>query len=132
MIVYDDRSYQNNSIVNLDAEGGILECFTDKSGCCNVIPNRIGEWIYPNGSLVQIGGKNGDFYRTRGVGAVNLIWTRNALITNGVSCCEIPPSQVVCIGVYPQGEGINNNDSQKFQCIILIIYRMCCHSEYYC
>ena len=112
VIVYDDRPYQNNSIVNLDAEGGILECFTNKSGCCNVQPNQTGEWIYPNGSQVQIGGNNGDFYRTRGVGVVNLIWTKNASIPNGVFCCEIPPSQVACIGVYPQSEGINNSDSQ--------------------
>ena len=109
MIVYNGRSYQNNSIVNLDAEGGALECFTDKIGCCSVMPDREGEWKYPNGSLVQIGGRNGEFYRTRGSnpGVVNLIWTENAMIPEGVFCCEIPPSQFACIGVYPKGEGIN-------------------------
>ena len=105
MIAYDGQSYQNNSIVNLDTQGGILQCFTDKSGCCNVIGNREGEWSYPNGSLIRLRNRNMDFYRTRGIGVVNLIWTRNALIPKGVFCCEIPPSQVAYIGVYPQGEG---------------------------
>ena len=106
--MYNGRSYQNNSIVNLDAEGGILQCFTNKSGCCR--PSREGEWIYPNGSLVQIRGNNSDFYRTRDAdpGVINLIWTKNASIPKGVFCCEIPPSEVACIGVYPEGEGNNN------------------------
>ena len=114
MIVYDGRSYQSNSIVNLDAEGGTLQCFTDESGCC--YSSQEGEWIYPDGSKVQIRNNNGDFYRTRGddPGVINLIWTRNALIPKGVFCCETPPSQVACIGVYPQGEGINNSNSQNF------------------
>ena len=112
--MYDGRSYQSNSIVNLDAEGGTLQCFTDESGCC--YSSRKGDWIYPDGSMVQIRNNNGDFYRTRGddPGVINLNWTKNALIPSGVFCCEIPPSQVACIGVYPQGEGINNSNSQNF------------------
>ena len=112
VIVYDGQSYQNNSIVNLDAEGGILQCFTNKSGCCNVRPNREGEWRYPNGSLVQIRGRSGDLYRTRGnnPGVVNLHWTKNALIPTGLLCCEISPyiyyyHQKACIGVYPPDKG---------------------------
>ena len=103
VIVYDDRSYQNNSIVNLDEEGGMLQCFTNRSNCCR--PQRLGEWIYPNGSNVTIEGINGDFYRSRDVGEVILSWTENALIPKGVFCCEIPLSQTACIGVYPEGEG---------------------------
>ena len=110
MIVYDDRSYQNNSIVNLDAKSGILHCFTDKMDCCR--QSREGQWRYPNGSLVEISGNNGDFYRTRdnNPGVVTLHWTENAMIPEGVFCCEItkiPPSQFACIGVYPEGAGIN-------------------------
>ena len=112
MIVYDGQSHQNNSIVNLDAKGGVLQCFTNKMGCCNVVMNRQGEWRNSNGSQVQIRGRNGDFYRTRGKdpGVVNLTWTENAMIPEGVFCCEItkiPPSQFACIGVYPEGAGIN-------------------------
>ena len=108
MIVYDGQSYQNNiSIVNLDAEGGILQCFTDKMGCCK--QSREGEWRYPNGSLVQIRGYNADFYRTRGnnPSVVNLNWIQNALIPTGLFCCEIHPYyyQTACIGVYPPDKG---------------------------
>ena len=106
MIVYGDRSYQNNSIVNLGEEGGDLQCYTNKSGCCKFNPGGEGEWIYPNGSEVQTRGDNGDFYRTRGAGVVNLVWTENAMIPNGVFCCEIPSSMIACIGVYPDNEGI--------------------------
>ena len=94
--------------MNLDAEGGTLQCFTDKSGCCSVVPNREGEWKYPNGSLVRIRGINVDFYRRRGnnPGVITLHWTENAAIPEGVFCCEItkiPPSQFACVGVYPKG-----------------------------
>ena len=106
MIVYGGRSYQNNSIVNLDAEGGILQCFTNKSGCCSVVPNRTGEWIYPNGSMVQIYGYNRNFYRTRGAdpGVVNLVWTKNSILPTGLLCCKIL-NQKACIGMYPEEEG---------------------------
>ena len=93
--------------MNLDAGGGSLQCFTNKMNCCSVMPNREGEWIYPNGSKVSIKDHNQDFYRSRGEnpGVINLNWTMNALIPKGVFCCEIPPSQITCIGVYPEGEG---------------------------
>ena len=108
MIVYGGRSYQNNSIVNLDDKGGVLQCYTNKSGCCKFSFGGEGEWIYPNGSEVQKRAGNGDFYRTRGKnpGVVTLAWTENAMIPNGVFCCEIPSSVNACIGVYPDNEGI--------------------------
>ena len=106
MIVYDDYSYQNNSIMNLDAEGGTLKCFTNKSGCCKFVSGGEGEWITPNRSVVNTRGVNGDFYRSRGAGVVNLMWTKNALVPQGMFCCEIPSSQNACIGVYPENEGI--------------------------
>ena len=108
MIVYDGQSYQNNSIVNLNTDGGILQCFTNKSGCCKFKPSGgEGEWMYPNGSNVSTMGKNNDFHRTRGKGVVTLVWNGNVMIPNGVFCCEIPPDQlqVACIGVYPENEG---------------------------
>ena len=134
--MYGGQSYQNNSIVNLDAEGGVLQCFTDKMGCCNVIPNREGEWKYPNGSQVQIRGRNGDFYRTRGddPGIITLHWTENALIPEGVFCCEIPPRQFACIGVYPKGAGINKMVSVKslFSVLLLFtIHRISYGGKYY-
>ena len=84
-----------------------MQCFTDKDGCCSLAPKREGEWVYPDDSMVQIRRNHGDFYRTRGAnpGVINLVWTENVLIPKGVFCCEIPPSQIACIGVYPEDEG---------------------------
>ena len=126
--------------MNLDAEGGVLECFTNKSSCCNMWPNREGEWRNPNGSLVEIRGTNRDFHRTRGgdPGVVNLVWTENAMIPEGVFCCEItkiPPSQFTCIGVYPEGAGIKTNSNAwlLFSILLLLtIYRIFQGGKYYC
>ena len=93
--------------MNLDTRGGSIHCHTNKSGCCKSSSGREGEWIYPNGSIVKTKGSNGDFYRTRGEGVVSLIWTENAVLPEGVFCCEIPSDQNVCIGVYPKDEGNN-------------------------
>lgn len=111
MIVYGDQSYQNNgiNIVNLNETGGMLHCYTNKTGCCRPQYGGEGEWIFPNGSTVQIRGNNSDFYRTRGnsPGVVSIVWTRNATIPKGVFCCVIPSSQIACIGVYTdEDEGI--------------------------
>ena len=85
--------------------------------------------------MVQIRLRHGDFYRTRGAnpGVVSLIWTVNALIPNGVFCCEIPPSQIACIGVYPKNEGIIINIA-KFSAVLhlLIMYRNRRGVKYYC
>ena len=133
--MYNGQSYQDNSIVNLNVEGGILHCFTDRSGCCKFSVEGEGEWIYPNGSIVQTRGSNSDFYRTRGAdpGVVNLMWTKNALIPKGVFCCEIPPSQIAYIGVYPEGEGNNKKISTVYiNSIMLMIHRVCHGGKYYC
>ena len=83
-----------------------MYCHTNKSGCCKFIAGGgQGEWLYPNGSSVNTQGRNGDFYRTRGPGVVNLIWTENAVLPEGVFCCEIPSDQNACIGVYSEDDG---------------------------
>ena len=75
-------------------------------------PNRVGEWQFPNTSMVQIFGEGHEFYRNRDdhpAGVVNLFWRENATIPTGIFCCVIPnpknPEQKACIGVYPEGEG---------------------------
>jgi hypothetical protein len=86
----------------------ILKCHTDKMGCCRPpwASSGIGEWQFPNGSVVRRNGDGDDFYRDRGSGVVNLNWRQNARIPPGLFCCEIPdPDQNACIGVYPENFG---------------------------
>ena len=60
--------------------------------CCASAPNRLGQWLFPNGYVVPAQGLATTFYRTRGDdGTVNL----NRLNTNvftptGLFCCEVP------------------------------------------
>jgi hypothetical protein len=88
------------------ADENILKCHTDKMGCCKPASGGIGEWQFPNGSVVRRNGDGDEFYRDRGFGVVNLNWRQNARIPTGVFCCEIPnPDQKACIGVYPENLG---------------------------
>jgi hypothetical protein len=56
--------------------------------------------------MVQVRGNNGEFYQYRGEGVVVLAWIKNSIFPTGLFCCEIPPYQEACIGVYPPDEGI--------------------------
>ena len=85
----------------------MLQCYTNKSGCCRFQHGGEGEWIFPNGSKVRTNGTGDDLYRTRDEAVVILHWRENAMILIGIFCCEIPDEspQRACIGVYPDNEG---------------------------
>ena len=85
----------------------ILRCHTNKANCCRPASSGgIGEWRFPNESMVRRVGDGDDFYRNRGSGVVKLNWRQNARIPTGLFCCEIPdPDQKACIGVYPENLG---------------------------
>ena len=84
----------------------ILKCHTNKTNCCKPTTGGIGEWQFPNGSMVRKYSDGDDFYRNRGPGVVNLNWRENARIPTGLFCCEIPDSdQKACFGVYPENLG---------------------------
>ena len=82
----------NNSVVPLvdieDTENA-LTCVSDLAGCC-LNPN-IGEWHYPNQTLVPTNNAIFGFYRNRGMaGQVFLRRRPSVLSPGGTYCCEVP------------------------------------------
>lgn len=62
----------NNTVVpitgigNHQANGGDpLVCATQRTPCCAIIPDRFGDWFYPNETVVPINGAGASLYRTR-------------------------------------------------------------------
>jgi hypothetical protein len=68
----------------------------------------LGEWFYPNGSLVRIKDSGDDVYRDRGPGIMRLNRRNNAMSPTGLFCCVIPDAtstnKTTCINI---GEQIN-------------------------
>ena len=107
-------TYQNNSWVTLEDIGerddGLL-CTTNFTACC--IPPytgnwfALGNWFFPNGTIVPSSGEQWDFYRTRGQMVVALNRIRGGV--EGIYLCEIPDSmnvtQSIYIGVYTANTG---------------------------
>ena len=84
-------------------------CFTAKLNCCN-LPNRLGEWYFPNGSTVGIRGKNYAMYRDRGPSVVRLNLRKNSKLIAGIFHCEVPNidegNQSIYVGIYPINKGM--------------------------
>jgi hypothetical protein len=94
----DGEVYKNNSVVSISdiGEGDeALLCKTDKVECCGTIPNRFGEFYYPNGVGVPIRNQQQGFYRNRGEKQVRLNRRRGIVSPTGVYRCEIPDSNNV-------------------------------------
>ena len=90
-----------------------LYCLTNKNDCCRKSDTPqgvggIGEWFFPNGSLVHNDYSGDDIYRGRGPSFVRL-QRRNNAQTTGVFRCEIPDAsganQTLYVGVYPVNSG---------------------------
>ena len=105
--------YGNNSIVTLDEIGedsAALFCLTNKIDCCRAsgVGGIIGEWFFPNGSLLNNEVSGDDIYRGRGPRFVRL-HRRNNTQTTGVFHCEVPDTsganQTLYVGVYPVNSG---------------------------
>ena len=65
-------------------------CKTDRTDCCNSASgNALGEWKYPNGTLVGLRGGSDDFYRNRGSRIVRLNRRNGATGPTGLYCCEV-------------------------------------------
>ena len=110
-----DQPYRNGSSILMDEIGegddGALLCVTDLIQCCRGddtpgIGGALGEWFYPDGSLVQIEDSGDDFYRTRGLGVVRLNRRNNAMSPIGQFCCMVPDAiftnKIICINISKQ------------------------------
>ena len=81
-----------------------LLCMTNLTACCGRSENRsvLGDWYFPNGTVVPSSGEQWDFHRTRDRSVVLLNRRRGGV--DGIYSCEIPDSnnvnQIIYIGVY--------------------------------
>ena len=75
-----------------------LICMTDRRNCCK--SSSSGQWYYPNGTQVQIDGKNQCFYRNRkdnpGQVLLNQRIDHDYPIEPGMYCCVIPDEDSNC------------------------------------
>ena len=109
-------SYQNNSLVTLEDIGEVddaLLCVTDLPACCRrpytgvIGQTAIGNWFFPNGTILPSFWPQWNFYRDRGQMLVNMHRRRGGV--NGIYHCKIPDAmnviQTIYIGVYTAGTG---------------------------
>ena len=95
--------YINNSVVPLTKVGeedGALFCRTNREACCGTLPNRYGEFYYPNGDLVSINSREQDYYRNRGNRHIRLNRRLQTVSPTGRFRCVIPDAQGVFQTVY--------------------------------
>ena len=87
--------YANNSEIAITKVGegdNAVLCRTDRTDCCILMDSggmRIGEWRYPNNTIVNNRASGSDFYRTRGTMVVALNRRNNATQPTGLYCCEV-------------------------------------------
>ena len=92
------KIYGNNSIVNIFTIGegnSALLCKTNKQDCCGIVPNRFGEFYYPQGVRVPINNAGQGFYRDRGDQLIRLNRRVDTSSPTGRYCCEIPDADGV-------------------------------------
>ena len=94
-------TYRNNSIISISDIGMTdsdqnkgLQCITDRNPCCKIgIGKNLGEWMFPNDSVVPIMNNAESFYRNRGEGdgTVNLNRNNSSIMSpTGLFCCKVP------------------------------------------
>ena len=89
------KIYLNNSLVSiadsLHGEGEqALFCKTDLEACYKTIPNRFGEFYYPNGVQVPIARVQQGFYHNRDSQLIRLNRQEGTSSPTGKYRCEIP------------------------------------------
>ena len=92
------KVYTNNSVINIFSIGeddSALLCKTDKQDCCGTVPDRFGEFYYPNGTKVPIRKAQDRFYRNRGDQLIRLNRRPGSTSPTGLYRCEIPDSSSV-------------------------------------
>ena len=104
----------NHGFVLLDNIGespNSLRCLTDNTACCGRAQSPggdiLGDWYYPDGTVVRNFGDGDDFYRNRGPSVVRLNRRRRGV--TGIYYCVIPDTtgvdQTMFIGVYTANTG---------------------------
>ena len=109
--------YANNSVISIteigetdtpatpahDSNNG-LQCISDRMPCCRFGGGHVGEWFFPDGTMVP--GNGPTFYRNRGGddGTVNLNRANtNVVSPTGLFCCVVPDAtgidQTVCVSL---------------------------------
>ena len=94
-------TYGNNSIISISDIGKTdhnqnkgLQCITDRKPCCNISNgHNLGEWMFPNESMVPIMDNAKTLYRNRGDGdgTVNLNRLNSSIMSpTGLFCCKVP------------------------------------------
>lgn len=77
-----------------EGEHSGLICKTDKVDCCGTVPNRHGQFYYPNGLQVPIRSVSAraghGFYRDRGAQEIRLNRREEGIPPTGKYHCEIP------------------------------------------
>ena len=106
--------YANNSVIPITEIGQTdttsntgLQCISDRKPCCQSIPNRLGQWQFPNKTNVGISGSisTASFYRNRGDnGTVNLNRVDDSvMMPTGQFCCIVPDAtgvyQTLCANI---------------------------------
>ena len=95
-LIFRGVSYPNNSELFIGdigdtSTGSAILCTTNRSPCCST--NSVGEWYYPNGSMVPNNGAQQDFFRSRSNNqTIYLNRRNNARSPGGSFCCELPES----------------------------------------
>ena len=83
-----------------------LQCLTNRRPCCSTLPNREGDWLFPDGTAVPGPAQSPTtFYRNRGDdGTVNLNrLNANVMMPTGQFCCRVRDTadtvQTVCVDI---------------------------------
>ena len=85
-----------------------LFCFTDLYQFCTDCTNSkaVGEWYFPNGSMVRTSAHGDSLYMNRSYGVVRLHHRSNATLPTGLYCCEIENSnrtnQSICVYMHDE------------------------------
>ena len=83
--------YANNAIVitEVGEDDNAVLCRTDLSPCCRR-PRQLGNWRYPDGTLVNSNASGDGLYRDRRNMVVRLHRRNSATTPTGQYCCEVP------------------------------------------
>ena len=110
MTLLNDSFVDFEDIPSLSLEGGgaqdsdnVLLCHTDLMQCCNAVQDNVdvalGEWYYPNGTVVAYDSMGATFRRNRGQSVVRL-WRRDNPPERGRFHCEIPNAANINQNIY--------------------------------